>query len=194
MKALIVLMMFGMIRPAETLQETPAIEISEGEIDSEEVVHPDRIAWNKILQWPEACNDGANTRFTSYSGITEYKVNKNESVVLVACELYAYQEGYRLYHYNSNTQEATELKMTRFDEDDNEVVSEDGFGGLADLDENGNLMIFTKFAGHAQCGSVLDYQWNDANKKMELISQISNFDCDKLIMSDEWPVIYEINE
>lgn len=50
---------------------------------------------------------------------------------------------------------------------------------------------FNKYAGHGGCGYVGDYDWNEILKNFELSKFVKNSDCNKLVETSKWQIIYQ---
>jgi hypothetical protein len=154
----------------------------------------DRAEWGQILDWPDVCNEYLNYSYLVDNGITEYKINDDELIILVDCFQAAYQTSYRIYHYNSNLGEARELALGLYGPNGENLVNTGGFAGFVNeyFAETGELVFMSRSAGHGGCGYEVSYIWDSSLKEYKLVSENANFDCDSPIPSADWQQIFPV--
>ncbi len=153
-----------------------------------------RIYWQDRLQWNEYRDCSEESGFGQEdAGIEVHALNDNESLVLVVCNVYAYQADYLAFYYNHTTGDATPLEVVRYQGTDGgpSPYKDYDLGGFAWY-EDGTLLTYTKYAGHGTCGERASYAWNDATKEFDLMRFEAEYDCVESDQLDDWPVIYDI--
>jgi len=153
-----------------------------------------RANWKNVLNWPDEC-DYVDPLFLEQSGIKQYQINEQESLILVLCFRAAYQDNYRVYYLHNS--EVQPIKLKTLYQGVNEQIQEYFVESFASIDPNndfatkGNkLYILSKGAGHFGCGYYAQYEWNNSSKEYELIKFKAHFDCDSPLSHEEWPIIY----
>ena len=158
-----------------------------------------RAEWQEILNWPEECNE-PGIDLAQTSGVYQYHLNKQSSLILVLCFRAAYQDNYRLYHYKYSTSDVIALQLESFYENLDGNLEElylDSFASANTYDDFSSraedFSVFEKAAGHGGCGYVADYKWNYTSEEYELTTFSGNFDCENPVDSDQWTVLYDVS-
>ena len=142
----------------------------------------DRETWYQALRWPEACeSDFQQHSGASQGGLAIYPVSKNNYLVRITCNIFAYQETsvFMLAKTNPaqgsvsstlmtlNTYNPQTKKLEPMMELERKVPI---VVGLETFDETAKtLQIFAKYRGAGDCGAI--YSYKIENQSVTLIRQ-----------------------
>lgn len=155
-----------------------------------------RLVWKEKLNWPEHCEkaylDNLPYREKDYSGLQEYKLDGEKTLVILNCQFLAYQGTNYIYIFDKATQHKQIVSLPYFRNDSGFHLSSsiETLGFLKFDPKTKNLTLFAKSRGVGGCGYSGEYMLKN-NSFFELIKARA-YDCDNSPKQEsEWPIIYE---
>jgi hypothetical protein len=128
------------------------------------LTYEDRKAWRAILQWPDSCETGFDSREGTWSGLTFWPIGPKGYLIEVQCFLAAYQANNMYAWYDGETQPPSSkfLTFTVYLSEDGKTIAPEEvteLNGLSEFDaKQRELQVTTKSRGLGDCGSFARYE------------------------------------
>lgn len=117
-----------------------------------------------------------------------YKLNKDDTLFVLGCEMYAYNTMERAYIVNSygDIQDVAVAEVSK----DGDISATSSLMGAGFVAESLSLVTSQRGRGLGDCGSSAEYKYSLEKQVFVLIEARVKDECDGNF-EDEWPVVYK---
>ncbi|MGH8615958.1 MAG: DUF1176 domain-containing protein [Gammaproteobacteria bacterium] len=155
--------------------------------------HRSRQSWRAVLDWPDSCEQGFDRFDPGWNGVQLYTL-RTTFLVEVTCTRGAYQ-GSQIYYHVDQDPRARRIQPIRFRTF--EVPSADAADVIAREDielwgspefraETGELVVFNKFRGLGDCGSLSTYKLDGARARLQSFKLKAHCDGEGANKPESW--------
>jgi hypothetical protein len=151
-----------------------------------------RTFWKPLLKWPAECDEWIAMREMSPdAGVEVHQLSPDRAVVVVTCDVAAYQMAYRAWSVERRAEKVTATPLflpwgIKLGEAHYGTTLLKDFFGLVDFPEAGRMAVLTKGRGIGDCGTAAVY--DVAGWIARLVSLRWQKECDGKTTSENWPI------